>query len=240
MDIEIYDEVANKIYSKIPNVNKLLSNCELDSKLVREGTEEKLEKIFSINTSDIVVKGRNRKRYDLSKVSAMVKKLDMHAKTSSDVPKKKTARSGSVSSLGSEDNNRDYQAEILSHLQEMRTTIGSIKNTSIIEDDGNSAFEAVTTSNNNFLQMVFGLQRIANEMKVIASNDSVTSDSLSLSFVDDTFIDRLKKIDKCLGDMQKLHENKNPVTNLERKENLKLEYTAIINNILGTIEKNPY
>ena len=78
----------------------------------------------------------------------------------------------------------------------MRKIIGSIHNTSIKEDDRNLAFEAVTTSHNNFLQLVFRLQKIANEMAVIASNDSVQSDSLSLSFIDDDLIDRLKKLEK--------------------------------------------
>jgi hypothetical protein len=239
MDIENYDKVANKIHSKLSKVNKLLSNCELNSKLAKEGTEEKLEKVFSINTSDIILKGRSRNRYDLSKVSSMIKKLNIHTKASSDIQKKKV-RSGSNSSLASDDNNRDYKAEIKSHLKEMKKIIESIHNTSIKEDDGNLAFEAVTTSHNNFIQLVFGLQKIANEMSVIASNDSVPTDNISLSFIDDDFIDRLKQLDKCLSDMQKLHANKDPVTNLEKKPNLKLEYTSIINNILGTINNNPH
>lgn len=99
MDIEIYDKVANKLYMKILKVNKLLSNCKLDSKLVKKGTEQKLENIFSTNVSDIIIKGRSRRRFNISKLSGMVKKLSMHAKSSSDIPKKKT-RIGSVFSVG--------------------------------------------------------------------------------------------------------------------------------------------
>ncbi|CAG9801493.1 unnamed protein product [Chironomus riparius] len=239
MDIENYDQVANKIHYKLPKVNKLLANCELNTQLAIEGIEEKLNKVFSINTSDIIVKGRSRKCHDLSKVSSMIKKLNIRGKPTSDMPKKKV-RSGSTSSIASDDSNRDYKAEIQSHLKDMRKIIESIHKTSIKEDDGNSAFETVTTSHNNFLQLVFGLQKIANEMAVIASNDSVPSDNPSLSFIDDELIDQLKQLDKCLSDMQKLYENKNPVTNLEKKQNLKLEYTSIINNILGTINNNPH
>jgi len=99
MDIEIYDVVARKIDSKMPRINKVLSNCELDTKLAVDVTEKKVEMILNINTTSILVKERSRKRYDLSKISAMVKKLDIHAKQSLDMPKKK-ARSESVSSLG--------------------------------------------------------------------------------------------------------------------------------------------
>lgn len=99
MDIEIYDIVARKIDSKIPKINKVLLNCELDSKLAVDVTEEKVKMLLNINTTGILVKERSRKRYDLSKVSAMVKKLDIHAKQSLDMPKKKV-RSESVSSLG--------------------------------------------------------------------------------------------------------------------------------------------
>lgn len=98
--MEIYDKVTNKLYNKIPKVNKLLTNCEIDSKLIKEDTEEKLEKIFSTNVSDIVVKGRSRRRFNLLKISGMVKKLSTHAKLSSDMPKKKN-RTGSFSSVGS-------------------------------------------------------------------------------------------------------------------------------------------
>ena len=100
MDIEIYDKVANKIHSKVPKVNKLLSNCEINSKLAKEGSEEKLDKVFCINTSDIIVNGRSRNRYDMSKVSSMHKKLNIRVKASSDMPKKKVFRSESTSSLG--------------------------------------------------------------------------------------------------------------------------------------------
>lgn len=76
----------------------------------------------------------------------------------------------------------------------MRKIIEHIQSTKINDDDGNSAFEAVTTTNNIFLQLVFGIQKITNEMKVIASNDCITIDTLSLSFVDNSFIDQLKHL----------------------------------------------
>lgn len=96
----------------------------------------------------------------------------------------------------SDDNNRDYQSEAQLNLKEIREIIECIQITNINDDDGNSAFEAVTTSNNIFLQLVFGIQRIINEMKVIALNDCITTNSLSLSFVDNSFIDQLEHLDK--------------------------------------------
>lgn len=96
MNVEIYNKVNNRI--KLQKVNKFLSNCELDSKLSKECTWEKLEKVFSINTTDIIAEGTSKLRSDLSKSSTLKNKLDAHLKPSSDMLKKKI-RSGSVTSL---------------------------------------------------------------------------------------------------------------------------------------------
>lgn len=78
----------------------------------------------------------------------------------------------------------------------MREVLGSIENMSIERFNEDSCVSAVTTKNNQFMEVVFSLQRLAREMTNIASTDNLKPENFSFSSIDRELIKKLEALNR--------------------------------------------
>lgn len=140
----------------------------------------------------------------------------------------------------------------------MRETLEEIENSKIKVYDYEKVKSSETIQNNKFIEQVFSLQKLARELTNIASTDALKKEEFSFSVIDDKLIARLKQLNKVrnmwisyrvynhlinkhfqsLENLNKLEQNKNPITNVEKKGNIMFETSSIINSVLEAIENN--
>ncbi|KAG5679281.1 hypothetical protein PVAND_008860 [Polypedilum vanderplanki] len=235
----IYDEVADKIKLYTADINKVLSNCSLISEFSTKDTEEKFDKIFNLETTKLFKNEQSSEYYNLDKVTEILEMIDSSKFT--DGGKKLTrGRIDSVLSLHSvtDDDEKDNLHEIKSQMKETRELLGQITNTHIEEQNLNDFKVAETQRNNKFFEMVFNLQKIARELTSIASMNRKNKEELPDEVIDNQFIERIITLDKCLENILELQKNKNPIENVERREDIKLKVSSTMNAILEALKKH--
>lgn len=96
-----YDKIANNIQGSIVKVNKILSNCKINSNLASDESQEKISKFFESETSSSIIKNKSRaEQYDSNSLNELFKLLENGNTLSHGHKPLVMARSLSISSLG--------------------------------------------------------------------------------------------------------------------------------------------
>lgn len=195
----MYDKVADNIRHNIENINKLLENCALHSKVATQGS--KIADFLTLDVDNLIEDEPKSDYYDLDQVSKI---FDMLRSSKSETKKKgKLAmleRRPSFSSITSLSNlsiedvtPHGYYTEVKSNLKAICNLLEGISNTSINAPDLNSIANKETSKNSTFVDLLMKLQKLSKELRNIASTDNIVQDEESLN-IDDKLINSLSRI----------------------------------------------
>lgn len=192
----MYSQVTDNIRDNIGVINKLLSDCEVESKIYHE--EDKILNFLSMDVNKLFKSEPKSDYYDLDKISNIFEMLD----SSKSERKKKKASTTSGSSLSlaalslhsSEDLSQspDEINEIKSRLSEIRSLMSSIKNCTIEVPDMNSIQNVQASKTSNFVDLLMKLQKLSKELVSIAASDNM--DNHESFKIDDELIHGLDKL----------------------------------------------
>lgn len=236
----IYDEIADNVKANIFEINKVLSNCSIESKFATNSTEKKFRKILSLSSENIMKNEAISEYYDLSKVNIILEMLD--SMKSCDGYRRRLMRVDSLSSLHSTstEDEGDNITEMMNQLKEMRELLSAIWNTSIYDSNLEEIRIAETERQNKLFEIVFYIQKLARELITIASANKEKKKELPESTLDSQLIEKLSKLYKCLSNILELEQNKNFTTNASRHSDDKLETSAILTAIVEALAKHTF
>lgn len=178
---DAYNQIADNIRENTVNINNILSNCAINSKIVRE--ENKINEFLSIDTNELFYDGPKVDYYDLDQVA---KVFDLLESSKPEIKKKFKiqSRTGSVSSLASTTSSA-HSSEDISHLNEnftlseiktclsdIRVTLENITDSNFISLDLNTMHNNETSKSSKFVDLVMSLQKLAKVLQNIASSDN--------------------------------------------------------------------
>lgn len=201
----MYSKVAESIRDNIEDINKLLENCAITSRISTE--EEKIYNFFSTDTEKFVNCFAKPEYYDLDQVSKIFEMLES-AKPESKKKPKLNLRSDSVSSLASSSGQssedvsqlHDNKSEVQIHLTEIRTILESISNSVIKVPDMNSIKSKETANHTSFVDTVMSLQKLAKELQNIALSDNAGEEQETFN-IDEKFVTDLTHLSQ-VGSMK--------------------------------------
>jgi hypothetical protein len=156
----VYDKVADNIKQNVSAINKLLANCNFNSKIATQETEEKIVNFLSLDADELMKDEPKSDYYDLERVAKIFEMLEQPKVEGK--RRLKTTKSGSlmsltpVSSLSIEDvsQQQDNVVEISNHLKEIRIAVESITIRCIKSPDLEAIKDEQTSKNTSFVDLV--------------------------------------------------------------------------------------
>jgi hypothetical protein len=194
--------VAKSIISNICDINSLLENSKIESKVANE--EEKIEELLSLDGNSLIYDEEKDGYYDLEKVAKVFNIL----KPPKADPRKKfrIQRTDSVTSLSSTMSSQsiddvsiqpkqESSEDIQAFLSDIRINLDKIANDTVIVPDFEIIKNNQTRKNDKFDSLHHKLQKFAKELQKIASGDT---DSLVLETprIDKELIDGLTRLNQ--------------------------------------------
>lgn len=183
----LYDNVADNVRNNIEDINKLLGNSSIQSKVAAQ--EKQIIDFLTLDIETLIEDEPKADYYDLNKVSKIFELLQP---TKPEGKKKlKSLRSESTSSLvstpssnqSSEDVSQpeEYTNEVRAHLTAVRSVLETVRNTSIECPDLNAIKDKETAKIVKFCDLVMSLQKVAKELNNIASSDKLVDNQGALT-----------------------------------------------------------
>lgn len=194
---EIYDKVADHIDNNRDKINEILSNCAITSNFFSEETIKKYEEILNFDVSSCILNEPSEEQYDINTINSIFKMLETTKPANHQKLLRSTSeRSMSVASLAlSEHDQQENTNEVLRQLKEVSDLLKGIKNCPMQIPDLTKIKQNETEKRNKFTDLVFQLQRLAKEMKNIATTDNL-KDKVETVKLDDAFLEDLNHLSK--------------------------------------------
>jgi hypothetical protein len=197
-----FDRIADQIVRNKEEINNILSNCSVESKLISVEFQKKIEEIFNSNTSDIIQNKASDEYYDTETIDTIFKYLD----SGKPAQQSRLFRSESQLSISStmslqttestSSSNQENIKEFMRQLSEAKGILESISNSPLNVPDLTTIAAGVTEQKSHFIELVFSLRRLMKELTSIAATDKIEKEVSLPGKVDDDFLSSLQHLNE--------------------------------------------
>ena len=256
----MYTKIADNIKHNIDNINRLLADCSIQSKVVSQ--EKQIAEFLSLDVDSLIKNEPKSDYYDLNQVTKIFdllgsskyenKKRNKIHLMAPELRSSQLSLTSSSLSIDDVTNSNDYSKEVKSHLTEIRKVLESISNSTINVPDLSSLQKKETGKNSSFVELFTKLQKLSKELQSIASTDNLNETEETIN-IDEKLVADLNKLNEVrdlfnhfnhlinflqiLSDIN--HSQTNHITQLPIQDNCSFKSTYVINEILEAIDNNP-
>lgn len=185
VNADLYDAIANNLIENITEVNKILCDCRIKSKILESNFN--VREILSSDFENVVVK--NQSKYDYYDLDKVDKLFAQFAEMKSEEDAKKQPKK----SQGTADSSAE---ELQSILDGIKVSLESLTNEKVVLFDNTKYEERTDKIRNNFHHLAFELEKICNDLKNAVGHQNKAADPTGKNPLDEKFNGAMEKLNK--------------------------------------------